>query len=75
MQKIGVLGSGPVGTALADGKLTTTGGRVLCVVGLADSVRSAQSVAYEAINHISFDGMQYRRDIGYRAANRKHGQG
>jgi phosphoribosylamine--glycine ligase len=48
---------------------------VLCVVGLADSVRSAQSVAYEAINHISFDGMQYRRDIGYRAANRKHGQG
>jgi phosphoribosylamine--glycine ligase len=63
------------GTALADGKLTTTGGRVLCVVGLADSVRSAQSVAYEAINHISFDGMQYRRDIGYRAANRKHGQG
>jgi phosphoribosylamine---glycine ligase len=63
------------GTALADGKLTTTGGRVLCVVGLADSVRSAQSVAYEAINHISFDGMQYRRDIGYRAANRKHGHG
>ena len=62
------------GTALVDGKLTTTGGRVLCVVGLADSVRSAQSVGYEAINHISFDGMQYRRDIGYRAANRKHGQ-
>ncbi|MBN3765326.1 phosphoribosylamine--glycine ligase [Burkholderia sp. Ac-20365] len=61
------------GTTLKDGKLTTSGGRVLCVVGLADSVRSAQSVAYEAINHISFDGMQYRRDIGYRAANRKHG--
>ena len=61
------------GTAIVDGKLTTSGGRVLCVVGLADSVRSAQSVAYEAINHISFDGMQYRRDIGYRAANRKHG--
>jgi phosphoribosylamine---glycine ligase len=61
------------GTALKDGKLTTAGGRVLCVVGLADSVRSAQSVAYEAINQISFDGMQYRRDIGYRALNRKHG--
>ncbi|MEX3930952.1 phosphoribosylamine--glycine ligase [Paraburkholderia phymatum] len=60
------------GTTLADGKLTTSGGRVLCVVGLADSVRSAQSVTYEAINHISFDGMQYRRDIGYRAASRKH---
>ena len=60
------------GTTFADGKLTTSGGRVLCVVGLADSVRSAQSVAYETINQISFDGMQYRRDIGYRALNRKH---
>ncbi|MGF6995278.1 phosphoribosylamine--glycine ligase [Paraburkholderia sp. GAS32] len=60
------------GTTLVDGKLTTSGGRVLCVVGLADSVRSAQSVAYETINQISFDGMQYRRDIGYRALNRKH---
>ncbi|RFU43839.1 phosphoribosylamine--glycine ligase [Paraburkholderia sp. DHOC27] len=60
------------GTTLTDGKLVTSGGRVLCVVGLADSVRSAQSVAYETINQISFDGMQYRRDIGYRALNRKH---
>ena len=60
------------GTTLTDGKLTTSGGRVLCVVGLADLVRSAQSVAYETINQISFDGMQYRRDIGYRALNRKH---
>ncbi|MGF6723878.1 phosphoribosylamine--glycine ligase [Paraburkholderia sp. GAS41] len=60
------------GTTLSDGKLTTSGGRVLCVVGLADSVRSAQSVAYETINQISFDGMQYRHDIGYRALNRKH---
>ena len=60
------------GTTLVDGKLLTSGGRVLCVVGLADSVRSAQSVAYETINQIAFDGMQYRRDIGYRALNRKH---
>ncbi len=60
------------GTALVDGKLVTAGGRVLCVVGLSDSVRGAQSAAYEAINKISFDGMQYRRDIGYRALNRKH---
>ena len=60
------------GTTLTNGKLTTSGGRVLCVVGLADSVRSAQSVAYETINQISFNGMQYRRDIGYRALNRKH---
>ncbi|CAH2915045.1 MAG: Phosphoribosylamine--glycine ligase (EC [uncultured Paraburkholderia sp.] len=60
------------GTTLKDGKLVTSGGRVLCVVGLADSVPSTQSVAYETINQISFDGMQYRRDIGYRALNRKH---
>jgi phosphoribosylamine--glycine ligase len=60
------------GTALVDGKLLTAGGRVLCVVGLSDSVRGAQSAAYETINQISFDGMQYRRDIGYRALSRKH---
>ncbi|RQN35482.1 phosphoribosylamine--glycine ligase [Paraburkholderia tropica] len=59
------------GTQLVDGKLVTAGGRVLCVVGLADSVRSAQNVAYETVNRISFDGMQYRHDIGYRAAGRK----
>ncbi|WP_442808644.1 phosphoribosylamine--glycine ligase [Trinickia soli] len=60
------------GTSLVDDKLVTAGGRVLCVVGLSDSVRGAQSAAYEAINQISFDGMQYRRDIGYRALSRKH---
>jgi phosphoribosylamine--glycine ligase len=60
------------GTTLADGKLTTSGGRVLCVVGLSDSVRGAQSAVYETINQISFDGMQYRRDIGHRAVGRKH---
>ncbi|HKR38903.1 MAG TPA: phosphoribosylamine--glycine ligase [Paraburkholderia sp.] len=59
------------GTQMVDGKLITSGGRVLCVVGLADSVRSAQNVAYETVNRISFDGMQYRNDIGYRAAGRK----
>ncbi|MEM5318031.1 phosphoribosylamine--glycine ligase [Paraburkholderia sp. JHI869] len=59
------------GTQMIDGKLVTSGGRVLCVVGLADSVRSAQNVAYETVNRISFDGMQYRNDIGYRAAGRK----
>ncbi|WP_024902173.1 phosphoribosylamine--glycine ligase, partial [Robbsia andropogonis] len=58
-------------TALENGKLVTTGGRVLCVVGLSDSVRGAQSEVYDVINQISFDGMQYRRDIGYRALNRK----
>ncbi|WP_207004280.1 phosphoribosylamine--glycine ligase [Trinickia mobilis] len=60
------------GTTLTDGKLLTSGGRVLCVVGLSDSVRGAQSVVYETVNQISFDGMQYRRDIGHRAIGRKH---
>ena len=55
------------GTKLQDGKLVTSGGRVMCVVGLADTVRGAQQKAYEVINHIKFDGMQYRKDIGYRA--------
>ena len=55
------------GTKLQDGKLVTSGGRVMCVVGLADTVRGAQQKAYEVINHIHFDGMQYRKDIGYRA--------
>ena len=55
------------GTKLQDGKLLTSGGRVMCVVGLADTVRGAQQKAYEAIDKIQFDGMQYRKDIGYRA--------
>ncbi|ABI87889.1 phosphoribosylamine--glycine ligase [Burkholderia ambifaria AMMD] len=60
------------GTTLAEGdKLITSGGRVLCVVGLADSVREAQQHAYDTINQINFEGMQYRRDIGFRALNRK----
>ena len=55
------------GTELADGKLLTSGGRVLCVVSLADTMRMAQKIAYETIQNISFDGMQYRTDIGWRA--------
>lgn len=55
------------GTKLQDGKVITSGGRVLCVVGLADTVRGAQQKAYDAISKIHFDGMQYRQDIGYRA--------
>jgi phosphoribosylamine---glycine ligase len=58
------------GTALSGGKVTTSGGRVLCVVGLGDSVRMAQSRAYDAIDHIRFDGAQFRRDIGWRALKR-----
>jgi len=55
------------GTRLQADKLLTSGGRVMCVVGLADTVRGAQQKAYDAINQIQFDGMQYRKDIGYRA--------
>ncbi len=55
------------GTQLVDGKVLTSGGRVLCVTGLGDSVKMAQDVAYEAINKIKFAGMQFRRDIGFRA--------
>ncbi len=58
------------GTTLTDGVLLTTGGRVLCVVGLADTVKAAQRAAYAAAEKIHFDGMQYRTDIGYRAIKR-----
>jgi phosphoribosylamine--glycine ligase len=55
------------GTKLQDGKLLTNGGRVLCVTALGDSLRIARSRAYEAIDGIRYEGMQYRRDIGHRA--------
>jgi phosphoribosylamine--glycine ligase len=55
------------GTTLKDGVLQTSGGRVLCVTALADSVKQAQQRAYQVISDIKFDGMQYRSDIGYRA--------
>jgi len=55
------------GTAIEDGKVVVTGGRVLCVTALGDSVRQAQRSAYAAIGEIRFPGMQYRTDIGYRA--------
>ena len=58
------------GTRLEGGKPVTNGGRVLCVTALAHSVRSAATRAYEAIEGIRFDGMQYRRDIGHRALKR-----
>jgi len=54
------------GTAERDGKLVTSGGRVLCVVGLGDSVKMAQKRAYEAVDQIKFAGAQFRRDIGWR---------
>jgi phosphoribosylamine--glycine ligase len=55
------------GTKLHEGVLQTSGGRVLCVTALADTVRVAQTRAYEAVNQIQFEGMQFRSDIGFRA--------
>ncbi|MDX3896111.1 phosphoribosylamine--glycine ligase [Pusillimonas sp.] len=56
------------GTALdQDGTLRTSGGRVLCVTALGDSVKRAQETAYGVVQQIRFEGGQYRRDIGWRA--------
>ncbi|MDE2396860.1 MAG: phosphoribosylamine--glycine ligase [Burkholderiales bacterium] len=54
-------------TELVDGRLQSSGGRVLCVTALADSVRVAQQKALEAVQQIQFDGAQWRSDIGHRA--------
>jgi phosphoribosylamine--glycine ligase len=61
------------GTGLADGRVVVTGGRVLCVTALGDSVEQAQRAAYAAIARIHFDGMQYRHDIGHRALAAREG--
>ncbi len=50
-----------------DGLVRTSGGRVLCVTALAESVKLAQQRVYDVARGIYFDGAQYRRDIGYRA--------
>ncbi len=59
------------GTALRDGSVVTSGGRVLCAVGLGESVGAAQREAYALVEAIHWDGLQYRRDIGYRAIARE----
>jgi phosphoribosylamine--glycine ligase len=59
------------GTALDRGRTVTSGGRVLCVTALGDSVRQAQRFAYAAVADIRFAGMQFRTDIGYRAVAAK----
>lgn len=55
------------GTMAYEGQTLSSGGRVLCVTVLADSVKQAQLKAYEMAKGIHFDGQQYRRDIGFRA--------
>jgi phosphoribosylamine--glycine ligase len=55
------------GTQAQDGQTVTSGGRVLCVTALGDTVRLAQQRAYAQLEGIAFDGAQWRRDIGHRA--------
>ena len=59
------------GTALKNGEVVTTGGRVLCVCALADSVKAAATAAYSACDAIHWDGAFFRNDIGYRAIKRE----
>ncbi|MGZ5083818.1 MAG: phosphoribosylamine--glycine ligase [Usitatibacter sp.] len=59
------------GTIEKDGKVVTNGGRVLCVTALGDKVKIAAERAYEIVDGIRFDGMQYRKDIGHRAFGRR----
>ncbi|MFP8965677.1 phosphoribosylamine--glycine ligase [Pokkaliibacter sp. CJK22405] len=61
------------GTKLVDGKVTTNGGRVLCVAAMGDSVKEAQERAYSACDQVSWNGMFCRRDIGWRAIAREEG--
>ena len=59
------------GTSLKDGKVVTSGGRVLCVTALGGTVAAAQQHAYEVVRQIRWNGAQYRTDIGYRAIARE----
>jgi phosphoribosylamine--glycine ligase len=55
------------GTALEDGKLVTSGGRVLCVTATGDDIDEVAARAYRAVDAVKFRGMQFRRDIGHHA--------
>jgi phosphoribosylamine--glycine ligase len=61
------------GTANKNGNIVTSGGRVLCVCALGESVTEAQQRAYEVVKKISWKDMYYRTDIGYRAIARENG--
>jgi phosphoribosylamine---glycine ligase len=63
------------GTTAKDGQLVTSGGRVLCVTALGDTVRAAQQRAYDAVEQVRCDGLQYRKDIGHRALKTGGGKG
>jgi phosphoribosylamine--glycine ligase len=61
------------GTLRRDGEVVTAGGRVLCAVGLGDTVKAAQTQAYRLVDAIHWNLVQYRRDIGHRAIAREAG--
>jgi phosphoribosylamine--glycine ligase len=59
------------GTQLDGGRVVTSGGRILCAVGLGGTVAAANAAAYALTNSISWPGVHYRRDIGWRAIERE----
>ncbi|MBL4610047.1 MAG: phosphoribosylamine--glycine ligase [Pseudomonas sp.] len=59
------------GTALSNGEIVTSGGRVLCATALGDNVQQAQSNAYRLASQVSWKDSFYRTDIGYRAIARE----
>ncbi len=63
------------GTARKDGRIVTSGGRVLSVTALGPTVREARERAYAGIDRLHFEGMHFRRDIGARALAREGGGG
>jgi phosphoribosylamine--glycine ligase len=58
------------GTTEKNGKIATSGGRVLGVVAEADNIKAAVDKAYEGVKKIHFQGVQYRKDIAHRALER-----
>jgi len=58
------------GTAKKDGKIVSNGGRVLCVTGIGVTIEKAIETAYHGVRAIQFEGVQYRKDIGWRALKR-----
>jgi len=62
------------GTALKDGQVVTSGGRVLCATAMGETVEAAQQQAYRLAEQIRWDGGFYRSDIGYRAIARERGE-
>ena len=60
------------GTAMKDADVVTSGGRVLCVVGLGHSVADARDAAYRRAGKINWEDVYYRQDIGHRAIAREN---